>query len=64
MNIFLSIASYCDPVLGFTLARALATARWPERLHFGVVDIVRGRDNSWYVLEVNTAPGISFTRMV
>src|SRR5215218_4902345 len=38
MNIFLSIASYCDPVLGFTLARALATARWPERLHFGVVD--------------------------
>jgi hypothetical protein len=38
MNIFLSIASYCDPVLGFTLARALATARWPERLHFGIVD--------------------------
>jgi hypothetical protein len=38
MNIFLSIASYCDPVLGFTLGRALATARWPERLHFGVVD--------------------------
>lgn len=38
MSVFLSIAAYCDPVLGFTLGRALATARWPERLHFGVVD--------------------------
>jgi hypothetical protein len=38
MSVFVSIASYCDPVLGFTLARALATARWPEKLHFGVVE--------------------------
>ena len=38
MSVFVSIASYCDPVLGFTLARAMATARRPERLHFGVVD--------------------------
>jgi len=38
MSIFISIASYCDPVLGFTLGRALATARWPDQLHFGVVD--------------------------
>lgn len=38
MTIFVSIASYCDPVLGFTLARARGTARWPEQLHFGVVD--------------------------
>ena len=38
MSIFVSIASYCDPVLGFTLGRALATARWPQRLHFGIVD--------------------------
>jgi hypothetical protein len=38
MSIFISIASYCDPVLGFTLTQALAKARWPERLHFGVVD--------------------------
>jgi hypothetical protein len=38
MTIFISIASYCDPVLGFTLARARATARHPEQLHFGVVD--------------------------
>jgi hypothetical protein len=38
MSIFLSIASYCDPVLPFTLARALATASRPEDLHFGVVD--------------------------
>lgn len=38
MSIFISIASYCDAVLGFTLARARATARRPEQLHFGVVD--------------------------
>ncbi len=38
MRVFISIASYCDPVLTFTIARAMATARWPERLHFGVVD--------------------------
>jgi hypothetical protein len=38
MSVFLSIASYCDPVLGFTIARAVATARWPDRLHFGIVD--------------------------
>jgi hypothetical protein len=38
MSIFVSIASYCDPVLPFTLERAVATARWPDRLHFGIVD--------------------------
>jgi hypothetical protein len=38
MSIFLSIASYCDPVLPFTLERALATASRPEALHFGVVE--------------------------
>jgi hypothetical protein len=38
MRIFVSIASYCDPVLPFTLARAVATATAPGRLHFGVVD--------------------------
>lgn len=38
MSIFLSIASYCDPVLAFTLRRALATAARPEQLHFGIVD--------------------------
>jgi len=38
MRVFISIASYCDPILGFTLARAIATARWPDNLHFGVVD--------------------------
>lgn len=27
-------------------------------LDFGAVDIVLGRDNGWYTLEVNTAPGI------
>ena len=38
MRIFVSIAAYCDPVLPFTLQRAVARARHPERLHFGVVD--------------------------
>ncbi|MBI2769343.1 MAG: hypothetical protein HYX47_06955 [Burkholderiales bacterium] len=38
MSIFVSVASYCDPVLGFTLARAVALARRPDALHFGVVD--------------------------
>ena len=38
MRIFVSIASYCDPVLPFTLERAIACAADPARLHFGVVD--------------------------
>jgi hypothetical protein len=38
MRIFVSIASYCDPVLPFTVDRAAATAADASRLHFGVVD--------------------------
>lgn len=38
MSLFISIASYCDPVLAFTVQRAYAQARWPEALHFGIVD--------------------------
>lgn len=38
MRIFISIASYCDPLLGFTVERAILTAADPGRLHFGVVD--------------------------
>lgn len=38
MRIFISIASYCDPLLGFTVERAIRSAAAPERLHFGVVD--------------------------
>ena len=38
MRLFVSIASYCDPVLAFTLGRAVATAADARRLHFGVVD--------------------------
>lgn len=38
MRIFVSIASYCDPVLPFTLQRAAAMAAAPRALHFGVVD--------------------------
>jgi hypothetical protein len=38
MSIFVNIASYCDPVLGFTIERALATARRPYELHFAIID--------------------------
>ena len=38
MSIFVSVVSYCDLMLGFTLERAAATAKHPEALHFGVVD--------------------------
>ncbi|MBK6005823.1 hypothetical protein JJB11_06920 [Ramlibacter ginsenosidimutans] len=37
-RIFVSIASYCDAVLPFTLQRAVETAAQPQRLHFGIVD--------------------------
>jgi hypothetical protein len=37
-RIFLSIAAYCDPVLPFTLRRAVTTAARPERLHLAVVE--------------------------
>lgn len=37
-SIFVSIASYCDPLLEFTLLSALSQASRPERLRFGVVD--------------------------
>ena len=38
MTVFISLASYCDPLLHFTLQRALATAADPASLHFAVVD--------------------------
>jgi hypothetical protein len=38
VSIFISIASYCDPILRYTLDRALAQARHPDALHFGIVD--------------------------
>lgn len=38
MSIFLSIVSYCDPQLRFTVERARELARQPDALHFGVVD--------------------------
>lgn len=45
MSIFISIAAYCDPVLEFTLRRAVATAHAPASLHFGVVDqVLTGMD--------------------
>ena len=38
MKLFISIASYCDPVLPFTIRRAYTQARWPDRLRFGIID--------------------------
>jgi hypothetical protein len=38
MTLFVSIASYCDPLLASTLQRAVASAAQPQHLHFGVVD--------------------------
>ena len=38
MSIFVSIASYCDPLLSFTVERALGAARRPDEIHFGIVD--------------------------
>jgi hypothetical protein len=38
MSIFVSVVSYRDPMLAFTIARALETARRPNDVHFGVVD--------------------------
>jgi hypothetical protein len=60
MSVFVSIASYCDPVLDFTLARALATARWPDQLHFGVVD--QSPADSPQALAVNPAR-VSYVRI-
>lgn len=37
-RIFVSVASFCDPMLLFTIRSALKTARHPERLSFGIVD--------------------------
>ena len=37
-TIFLSIAAYCDPLLGFTLRSAYSQASDPSRLVFGVVE--------------------------
>ena len=38
MSIFISIASYQDPVLPFTIKEAYEKAAWPDELHFGIVD--------------------------
>lgn len=37
-RIFISIASFCDPMLLFTIRSALRAARHAERLSFGIVD--------------------------
>ena len=54
-KIFVSIASYCDPLLPRTLDDCLANARYPENLQFGIcwqydqeqpVDIARFEDDA------------------
>ncbi|MFD1330635.1 GlcNAc-transferase family protein [Methylopila musalis] len=37
-RIFVSVAAFCDPMLAFTVRSAVAAARHPDRLAFGVVD--------------------------
>jgi hypothetical protein len=37
-TLFVSVAAYCDPLLGFTLRHAMAMARQPAALRFGVVE--------------------------
>ena len=38
MSIFISIASYKDPLLPFTIKEAYEKAVWPDELHFGIID--------------------------
>lgn len=38
MTIFVSIVSYRDPLLIPTMRTAVQTARWPDELHFGIVN--------------------------
>lgn len=47
-TIFVSVASYCDPMLGFTLASARAQAADPERVFIGLVD--QGSVDTWHGL--------------
>ena len=54
MTIFVSLASYCDPMLHFTLGRALATASDPAGLHFAVVD--QSPENTRRPLQQELAP--------
>jgi hypothetical protein len=37
-TIFISVASYCDPLLTFTINGAFNSATFPANLRFGVVD--------------------------
>lgn len=38
MSIFISIASFCDPLLEFTIGQALLKAKFPQNIFFGVID--------------------------
>lgn len=51
MSIFISIASYCDSLLPQTIESALDNARYPNLLHFGVVE----QSNIQYVNKVSEA---------
>lgn len=61
-RIFVSIASFCDPMLAFTVRSAVETARHPERLAFGIVDQAHGCAESelptggWRTAYLHVAP--------
>lgn len=62
MTVFVSLASYCDPLLHFTLQRALASAGDPASLHFAVVD--QSPDSSPRPLPQQLAPArLSYLRI-
>ncbi|MVA56855.1 hypothetical protein GOZ88_12140 [Agrobacterium vitis] len=71
-RIFISIASFCDPMLNFTVKSALEKARFPERLAFGIIDqcfssaeadLPRGKWRMAYVLiDPHHSRGASWAR--
>lgn len=46
-SIFISMAAYCEPHLQLTLDSAFQTARWPDRLHVGLVDQSIDATHDW-----------------
>ena len=52
-TIFISIASYCDPLLKFTITNAFSSAKFPANLRFGVID--QGPLDARLILEGETS---------
>lgn len=62
MRIFVSIASYCDPMLKFTVDYAIQNAKHPENLHFGVVD-QSPQDQPRLKLKAGSLAKLSYVRL-